>query len=303
LSRTVCLHILLIATALVLFGCSDSQVAVKSSHASPSDAGQPSPQPASKVMNVSLTIAAFDTVNFPVDCGADGTLIRDVTIVDAAHAVVVVRCDAGAGNPSDTVFAYEATPSGPSPTGTLVAAEDDLSWISTSLTPGGMTMSFATYTDGSVPRCCPDLWVQQKWLNAAGVWSIHKNSSMFMSPDSNWDCDPFEALCNGGNESADPDAESGLTDPYANADPDGQSGCDGYGGGCTNGDGGSTYENGNADPYDAEGCNGYGGGCSNGDGGSTYNNGNADPYGADTGGGFYGDSGNGSAGSYSNGGN
>ena len=89
------------------------------------------------------------------------------------------------------------------------------------------------------------------------------------------------------------------------------SGCEGPEGCVGEDPDGSAYADGHAQPDDANGCNGYGGGCSNGDGGSTYTNGNggstydngkADPYGTTGGGDSYGGSGNGTAGGFSNGG-
>ncbi|MGH8870173.1 MAG: hypothetical protein ACRDYU_19560 [Actinomycetes bacterium] len=107
----------------------------------------------------------------PLECGELPLRVLDVDIADLVggdgpEAVVVLRCDAGAGSPPSTVFVYDrrssrTTP--PTPIATLLAGGEDLLLNEVDAEDGVVRGEAFGYSGPGVPRCCPDRHDEVSW--------------------------------------------------------------------------------------------------------------------------------------------
>lgn len=110
-------------------------------------------------------------VRHPLDCGPLPLRVLDVATADLtgdgrAEAVVVLRCDAGAGSPPSTIFVYDERSTASQPVralATLLAGEEDV-LVNAVSTEGGRVRAEAWgYSRPTLPRCCPDRHSEITW--------------------------------------------------------------------------------------------------------------------------------------------
>lgn len=110
-------------------------------------------------------------VAHPLACGRLAVRLLDVEVRDVTgdgepEAVVLLRCDAGAGSPPSAMYVYNRAPrSGevPSPMAILLRQEEDL-LLNEITTAERMIQGTAyAYSGPDVPRCCPDRHLRLTW--------------------------------------------------------------------------------------------------------------------------------------------
>jgi hypothetical protein len=113
---------------------------------------------------------AWVTVSYPVDCSPVGYLVLRTRYADLngdgrLDAVVLVRCNAGAGDPPVGLYAFDGTssPSNPRLMATLMSTDMDRQANTFTIT--GTTVSIDAYgkSSSSVPDCCPDEKFRMTW--------------------------------------------------------------------------------------------------------------------------------------------
>jgi hypothetical protein len=120
---------------------------------------------------VSLRSVNWSAVTYPITntCRPDGVVVQQVAYPDPTPdvhlAVVLVRCNAGAGNPSSILYVYDraSSPGSPHLASTLVYYHDN--WGATAFSANGadLRMRVDGYSSDSVPRCCPDVHTTLVW--------------------------------------------------------------------------------------------------------------------------------------------
>ena len=117
-----------------------------------------------------LTRTDWAAVSYPFDCSSVGYLVMRTRYADLngdgrLDAVVLVRCNAGAGNPPVGLYAFDgaSSPRQPRPMATLISPETDR--IAPDFTVNGTTVTVDAYgySSDSVPRCCPDQKFHLTW--------------------------------------------------------------------------------------------------------------------------------------------
>jgi hypothetical protein len=129
----------------------------------------------SALPDLPLTLVRWDSVTYPItaECGttfSPPVVVRQVDYAapapDVQLAVVMVRCNAGAGTPPDAIYFYDgATPSGvPHFAGTLMRVSDG--WqaeASFSIEGTNVNLHVRGFSSDSVPNCCPDVPATLNW--------------------------------------------------------------------------------------------------------------------------------------------
>ncbi|MGN6333505.1 MAG: hypothetical protein ACTHOD_17965 [Motilibacteraceae bacterium] len=128
----------------------------------------PTPAPSSSA-DVADVLAHVDWARIvpmrcaPIPVVVDQVLVADVTGDGVPDALVKARCDAAAGSPPSSLFAYAGGEQGPTPLGPLVTERDDV-LLGPVTTAGGVVSVKATSWSGpDVPRCCPDVERVLRW--------------------------------------------------------------------------------------------------------------------------------------------
>jgi len=113
----------------------------------------------------------WSRVHHPLDCGSLPTRVLDVHVSDLTgdghpEAVVLLRCDAGAGSPPSTIFVYDrasltATPA--RPVATLLASSEDVLLNTITVRGRAVTGEAYAYSRPGMPRCCPDRHLRLSW--------------------------------------------------------------------------------------------------------------------------------------------
>lgn len=124
------------------------------------------PSPTRKVTDVD-----WRQVPHPVDCRELALRVLDVEVANldgtpGPEAVVVVRCDAGAGSPPSAVLVYDqdsVTSRPPSPAATLLTTGEDVLLAGVSVDSGRIRGEAFAYSAKDVPRCCPDRHLELTW--------------------------------------------------------------------------------------------------------------------------------------------
>lgn len=118
-----------------------------------------------------LTEADWQTVSYPFDCGGFGYFVNATHYADLdgdgrVEAVVLVRCDAGAGSPPSGLYVFDGTsaPSNPRLMATLLSPKTDRETNAFTITGTTVTMDGYGYSSPSVPRCCPDEKYRMTWV-------------------------------------------------------------------------------------------------------------------------------------------
>jgi hypothetical protein len=112
----------------------------------------------------------------PLECGPLPRRVLDVEVADVVpgegpEAVVVLRCDAGAGSPPSAVFVYDrgslrTRPA--TPVATLLDAGEDVLLDDVAAREGEVTGEGYGYGAPDVPRCCPDRHDTYTWTWTGG---------------------------------------------------------------------------------------------------------------------------------------
>ncbi len=117
-----------------------------------------------------LTHTSWASVSYPFDCSPVGYLVLRTRYADLngdgrLDAVVLVRCNAGAGDPPVGLFAFDgaSSPSKPRLMATLLSPDTDR--LATDFVVNGttVTMDAYGYSSDRVPRCCPDQKFLMTW--------------------------------------------------------------------------------------------------------------------------------------------
>ncbi|HEU4675251.1 MAG TPA: hypothetical protein VFS29_04650 [Motilibacteraceae bacterium] len=99
----------------------------------------------------------------PIPVVVDQVLVADVTGDGVPDALVKARCDAAAGSPPSSLFAYAGGEQGPTPLGPLVTERDDVLLGAVTVTDGVVSVKATTWSGPDVPRCCPDVQRVLHW--------------------------------------------------------------------------------------------------------------------------------------------
>jgi hypothetical protein len=123
---------------------------------------------------VPLQSVDWASVTYPVESRCGHTFSPPVGVHQVASAapasgvelaIVKVRCNSGAGTPSNEVYVYDraATARTPHLAQTLVTMTDN--WQALALSADGATVSLPVngFSTSSVPRCCPDVHATLVW--------------------------------------------------------------------------------------------------------------------------------------------
>ncbi len=165
----------LAATAAVLTGCGGA------GHA-------PATASAASTSRATLESTNWATAPYPFDCDRVGYLVLRTRYADlngdgVPDAVVLVRCNAGAGNPPVALYAFDgaSSPSRPRVMATLVSVNTDRIASDVTVTGTTITLDAYGYSSDSVPRCCPDQKFRLTWR-----WhgSSYTSDSRLLSPPS-----------------------------------------------------------------------------------------------------------------------
>ena len=136
----------------------------------------PTTQPGVPLTQPGVPLQSVDwgSVTYPVESRCGHTFSPPVVVLKVAYAspsagtplaVVNVRCNSGAGTPSNEVYVYDRAPSASSPhvAQTLMTMTDN--WQNGALGVDGATISLPVngFSTSSVPRCCPDVHATLVW--------------------------------------------------------------------------------------------------------------------------------------------
>jgi hypothetical protein len=102
----------------------------------------------------------------PIPVVVDQVLVADVTADGVPDALVRARCDAAAGSPPGSLFAYAGgagSDGGPTPLGPLVTERDDVLLGPVSVAGGVVSVKATSWSGPDVPRCCPDVQRVLRW--------------------------------------------------------------------------------------------------------------------------------------------
>lgn len=123
-----------------------------------------------------VTDVDWRRVAHPLECGPLPRRVLDVEVADVVagdgrEAVVVLRCDAGAGSPPSAVFVYDrgslrTEPA--APVATLLDAGEDVLLSDVDAAPGEVTGEGYGYSRPDLPRCCPDRHDTYTWTWTGG---------------------------------------------------------------------------------------------------------------------------------------
>lgn len=119
----------------------------------------------------------WDEVEYPMDCGSTGAKVLDQRLAtpQSGHhvAVVLAACDAGAGSPPRSIFVYDSATSATQPHLLQTLSTDGLSRMTGTIRADGATVvaSGTSYSDDTVPRCCPDGTFTTSWTWNGGGYS------------------------------------------------------------------------------------------------------------------------------------
>jgi hypothetical protein len=154
------------AAAVVATGCT---------HGTPGAAATVTQSPASTAPSPTGNVSALSTVDwakvtYPFDCGKVGYFVERSRLADLngdgyLDAVVLVRCDAGAGSPPSGLYAFDGTssPRQPRLLATLMSPNDDRLAADFSIEDTTVVMVAHGYSSARVARCCPDETLQLRW--------------------------------------------------------------------------------------------------------------------------------------------
>jgi hypothetical protein len=180
----VAVLVLVVAAAVLAFlltrGGDDSALVGDPLPASPSPTASPTPEPESPspTPEAEETEPAepaepaepdYSNLTYPFGCPADQIAVRASEDVDFTgdgrpEAVRLVVCDTGAGTPSSVLVVFTAAADGtPQLLATLLSETDNE--LVQELTVSGTTIRATgeAYSSDDVPRCCPDLQVDERW--------------------------------------------------------------------------------------------------------------------------------------------
>jgi hypothetical protein len=136
----------------------------------------PTTQPGVPLTQPGVPLQSVDwgSVTYPVESRCGHTFSPPVVVLKVAYAspsagtplaVVNVRCNSGAGTPSNELYVYDRAPSASSPhlAQTLLTMTDN--WQALALSVDGATISLPVngFSTSSVPRCCPDVHATLVW--------------------------------------------------------------------------------------------------------------------------------------------
>lgn len=105
----------------------------------------------------------------PIPVVVDQVLVADVTADGVPDALVRARCDAAAGSPPSSLFAYAGSAGaagavgGPAPLGPLVTERDDVLLGAVTVADGVVSVKATSWSGPDVPRCCPDVQRVLRW--------------------------------------------------------------------------------------------------------------------------------------------
>ncbi len=108
-------------------------------------------------------------VDFPLECGPTQAVVQRKASGDLdgdghPETVVVVRCDAGSGNPPNGVYVLtQGATAEPRVVATLVDPKDRFSVTDFAVRDSAVTVTLLGYSSADVPSCCPDLSERAKW--------------------------------------------------------------------------------------------------------------------------------------------
>ncbi len=119
----------------------------------------------------------WSKIRYPINCGGVGVVVvqalnRDFSGDGRPEALRLVRCNAGAGTPGTTLFAYRADSSGtPHLFQTLIR---DVVLYELHTEGNQVYGNVSDYSSDNVARCCPDIeypvaweWVDSKFVRLA----------------------------------------------------------------------------------------------------------------------------------------
>lgn len=153
-----------------LAGCSGGSAAPAPAGPTPramTSAPAPTPGSSAKVAEVLAHVDWARVVPMrcdPIPVVVDQVLVADVTGDGVPDALVRVRCDAAAGSPPSSLFAYAGgADGGPTPLGPLVTERDDLLLGAVTVADGVVSVRATGWSGPDVPRCCPDVQRVLRW--------------------------------------------------------------------------------------------------------------------------------------------
>lgn len=124
-------------------------------------------------IGVALEQVDWNAVDYPIDCGTPAvtpkTTVQKIAYATPHHnrpvAVALVRCNAGAGSPSSSLFVYDGSTSRTTPhlAAALLTASDN--WVVNDFTAAGSTLTVPVlgFSSDSVARCCGDVHATLTW--------------------------------------------------------------------------------------------------------------------------------------------
>jgi hypothetical protein len=121
-----------------------------------------------------LQLVQWATVEYPMqaDCGTvfnPPVVVQQVAypepVAGVQLAVVMVRCNAGAGTPASAVYVYDGAPSASAPHLAATLITDSDGWQVAAFTAEGATVTVPVngFSSSSVPNCCPDVHATLTW--------------------------------------------------------------------------------------------------------------------------------------------
>lgn len=169
--------ILIAAAAVTLAtGCTKGTPDVAATSSPPSSTATPTPSPTGDVS--ALTGVNWAKVTYPFDCGSVGYFVERSRSADLngdgyLDAVVLVRCDAGAGSPPSGLYAFDGTssPRRPRLLATLMSPTDNRLAADFSIHDTTVEMVAHGYSSDRVARCCPDQTLDLTWTWHGSTYS------------------------------------------------------------------------------------------------------------------------------------
>lgn len=126
--------------------------------------------PPQKPGGIDLSAVAWDSVDYPIDCGPGAAAeLLDVRVAmpepSRQVAVVMAACEAGAGSPPRTVFVYDWADAVTTPHLLQTLAIDGSQRLTERFDVEGASVvaTGASYSSSEVPRCCPDGTFSMRW--------------------------------------------------------------------------------------------------------------------------------------------
>jgi len=138
----------------------------------------PTSTPKPRIVGTPPTVTNWALQSYPMDCSGVGYLVLQVSYADLTgdgvpDAVVLVRCNAGAGSPPVGLFVFDGATSVSSPRMIATLISTDRGLQGNAFTIGGTTIAITVYgfSSTSVPHCCPDETLHLSWTWHDGTYT------------------------------------------------------------------------------------------------------------------------------------